>query len=265
MNIEAGFGGRVLAARAANGFHLSETRYEASTSMAAHAHGDPYFCFVRRGSFRETTQRRSVEHSAGSIVFHSAGDEHSDRFLQSGARCFNVSFPASLVTGHSTPFDGISNARRLTLTLSALYREFSSADASPLVLEGLIYQTLGEAFERMPKRLGRRAAWLERVREEIDDRLDENLALGGLAASVDVHPVHLARAFRARFGMKITAYILERRLRRVKALLTGTSSPLAEVASSAGFADQSHLCRVFKHHTGVTPGQFRRDDGVRSP
>ncbi|RZL04731.1 MAG: helix-turn-helix domain-containing protein, partial [Rubrivivax sp.] len=34
--------------------------------------------------------------------------------------------------------------------------------------------------------------------------------------------------------------------------------PLAAVALRLGFADQSHLQRVFKDHTGITPGRYRR-------
>jgi len=32
---------------------------------------------------------------------------------------------------------------------------------------------------------------------------------------------------------------------------------LADVALRAGFADQSHFTRLFRRHTGVTPGHYR--------
>ncbi|WP_366521660.1 AraC family transcriptional regulator [Solidesulfovibrio sp.] len=34
--------------------------------------------------------------------------------------------------------------------------------------------------------------------------------------------------------------------------------PAAQVALEAGFADQSHLIRVFTPLVGATPGQYRR-------
>jgi AraC-like DNA-binding protein len=37
---------------------------------------------------------------------------------------------------------------------------------------------------------------------------------------------------------------------------------LADVALAAGFADESHMTRVFKRVTGETPGECR--EGVRS-
>lgn len=36
-----------------------------------------------------------------------------------------------------------------------------------------------------------------------------------------------------------------------------TSAPLPDVAASCGFADQSHMNRVFRKRVGQTPGQFR--------
>jgi AraC-like DNA-binding protein len=33
---------------------------------------------------------------------------------------------------------------------------------------------------------------------------------------------------------------------------------LADIACELGFADQSHLQRVFKAHAGITPGRYRR-------
>jgi AraC-like DNA-binding protein len=44
---------------------------------------------------------------------------------------------------------------------------------------------------------------------------------------------------------------------RAKRLITA-SIPLAEVATTVGFTDQSHLTKHFKALLGVTPGQYAR-------
>jgi AraC family transcriptional regulator len=40
--------------------------------------------------------------------------------------------------------------------------------------------------------------------------------------------------------------------------LSTSALPLAEIALAAGFTDQSHLTRVFRRQTRMTPSEFRR-------
>jgi AraC family transcriptional regulator len=48
------------------------------------------------------------------------------------------------------------------------------------------------------------------------------------------------------------------RVKRAKDLLHGTNMPIAGVAAACGFADQSHLTRVFSKAFGISPGVWRR-------
>ena len=52
-------------------------------------------------------------------------------------------------------------------------------------------------------------------------------------------------------------YARRRRLDYARRQLADPDRPLAQIAADAGFADQSHLTRVFKRFTGLTPGQYR--------
>lgn len=90
------------------------------------------------------------------------------------------------------------------------------------------------------------------------------IQLSELALSVGVHPVHLTRAFREQHGVTIPAYVRQLRVDAARKLLKSSSLSLADIAGMVGFADQSHLTRVFKRLTGVPPGQYRRGGGVRS-
>jgi len=53
------------------------------------------------------------------------------------------------------------------------------------------------------------------------------------------------------------------RVREAADLLASTDAPLTHVALAAGFADPSHLCRVFKAETGLTPHAYRLLAGKR--
>ena len=43
--------------------------------------------------------------------------------------------------------------------------------------------------------------------------------------------------------------------------LACTDTPLAVIATNAGFADQSHFTRLFRHHLGITPARYRAQTG----
>ena len=67
----------------------------------------------------------------------------------------------------------------------------------------------------------------------------------------------LIRTFRAATGMTPHAYQLNLGVNRARDGLQAGSA-LADIACELGFADQSHLQRVFKAHAGITPGRYRR-------
>jgi AraC-like DNA-binding protein len=65
------------------------------------------------------------------------------------------------------------------------------------------------------------------------------------------------KAFKESFGRTPSKWLTEYRVARVKELLLQDLS-IAEVAISCGFADQSHMTRVFTSLTGEPPARFRR-------
>lgn len=65
----------------------------------------------------------------------------------------------------------------------------------------------------------------------------------------------IARHFRAAFGTSPTRFRTLRQLDRARTLMR-TGQPLADVAAAVGFADQSHLTRMFKRAYGLTPAAW---------
>jgi AraC-like DNA-binding protein len=53
-------------------------------------------------------------------------------------------------------------------------------------------------------------------------------------------------------------YVITRRLERAKSLLSSRTLPLADIALTVGFQDQSQFTAVFKHHVGITPSTYAR-------
>jgi AraC family transcriptional regulator len=80
-----------------------------------------------------------------------------------------------------------------------------------------------------------------------------------------VHPIHLARTFRARYGISVGEYGRRVRIEWAAAEIARGESSLAAVATEAGFADQSHFTRLFRRYVGTTPARFRAAQVRRVP
>lgn len=95
------------------------------------------------------------------------------------------------------------------------------------------------------------------LRDLLDARLVEGIALEEAASMIHVHPAHLVRAFSAVFGIAPHQYLVSRRIDLARRLLLDGQPP-REAAPAAGFYDQSHLTRHFKRIVGTTPGRYGR-------
>lgn len=81
-------------------------------------------------------------------------------------------------------------------------------------------------------------------------------SLAHLAHLAGMSRFQLIRTFRAATGMTPHAYQLNLGVNRARDSLQAGGA-LADIACELGFADQSHLQRVFKAHAAITPGRYR--------
>jgi AraC family transcriptional regulator len=128
-----------------------------------------------------------------------------------------------------------------------------------LAMEGLVLELLAECSrDRPPASSQMPPSWLEPVRQLLHERFTQDLTHDVIAATASVQPVHLARVFRHHCGRTVGDYLRKLRVDFAARQLMATDIPLADLASAAGFADQSHLNRTFKRQIGMTPAAFRR-------
>jgi AraC-like DNA-binding protein len=93
------------------------------------------------------------------------------------------------------------------------------------------------------------------LRDLLDAHVRDGITLDDAAKLVHAHPVHLVRAFSREYGMPPHRYLTGRRVDLARRYLLD-GRPAAEVATLAGFYDQSHLNRHFRKMLGVTPKSF---------
>jgi len=91
----------------------------------------------------------------------------------------------------------------------------------------------------------------------------ESFNLDSLARAVGVSPGSLVRAFLHDTSRNLRSFRCEVRVEVAKQLLVHEDHKLERVAEMTGFVDGSHLSRVFRLHTGRSPGQYRVE--IRSP
>ena len=97
-----------------------------------------------------------------------------------------------------------------------------------------------------------------RVTSRLLDDLKADPGLSELAALCGLSRSHFVRAYKQTPGMPPHRWLLNQRLSQVKRLLIATEMSLAEIALDCGFADQSHMTRVFSKTIGISPGAWRR-------
>lgn len=97
-----------------------------------------------------------------------------------------------------------------------------------------------------------------RIEDYVDAHLHRDILLAELADIAGWSVRHFSRMFRQATGKTPHDWIVGKRVERSKDLLGKQQPPLAEIALSCGFADQSHFTTSFRKVTGMTPLRWRR-------
>lgn len=243
--------GSPVRSAAGRGFSAEDVIYAPNAEMAPHAHERTYVSFVLRGRFLEEAGGARDVAASTTVVIMPAGARHRNRIGAHGAR--------SLVIGIDADFErrlgGISPKRRWLdhgAPLQLLARAYRAQRLGEIdAIEELLY-----AFADAVR--GARDGAREPV-ARVQAILRETLmtSVGEIARLVQRDPAYLCRAFRTQTGCTMGEYVRQLRTKKAAHLIASTDAPLADVAASCGFADQSHLTRVFKAQLGMAPAQFR--------
>jgi AraC family transcriptional regulator len=249
----------------AGGFVLTETSHSPERMLPRHFHESANIIFVVEGSFIERFDGRACECDSHSLLFKPAGEPHADRFGRQGMRCLVLEVPparAALLGPAGGALDRVRHVPggRPPQIAARIYREFLSPDAfSALAIEALTLELMVEASRRGHRSQGGRVPpWLAQARAVLHEQSSHGLRLSAVAQLVGVHPVHLAREFRRRFGCTPGDYLRRVRVDAAARQLAGSDASIAEIAGAAGFSHQAHFCRVFKRQTGMPPSAYRR-------
>lgn len=207
---------------------------------------------------------------AGTLVLMNPGDVHACNPIQNQPWAYRMLYVDAAWIAEIQDALGMPGAgfRRFAPILTRdeplqagfrrLHRELTDPHTDPLRKQGeavAFFTLLHERLVVQP-RIDSHATKLQRAAEFIADNYQRPLRLEEISQAVAVSPSSLIRGFKKQFGMTPHAYLTNRRVQFARAELR-RGRPIAEAALAAGFADQAHLQRAFKHLLAATPGHYR--------
>jgi AraC-like DNA-binding protein len=94
--------------------------------------------------------------------------------------------------------------------------------------------------------------------------LGQNLTVAFLAKRANLHKDYFSRLFFQFTGERPLAYIHIKRIERAQYLIATTNLSYIEIAEETGFDNVPHFSKVFKKVTSLTPGEYRKQNGLPS-
>ena len=102
-------------------------------------------------------------------------------------------------------------------------------------------------------------AQVRRAIEIVRSRLrDDSLSVQAVAREVGMNSTYLGHLFREQVGLRMSQYIAEQRVELASRLLRTTDWQIKRIAHESGHRCTDWFSQVFRHHTGISPTQFRR-------
>lgn len=242
----------------------AETRH----AFARHTHEQFGIGVIRRGAQRSRSGRGEVEAGAGDTITVNPGEVHDGLPIGDAGRSWRMLyFDPALVADAALDISGgrtgACEFSRPVIRNAGLADRFGSlfsaltVDGETIRREELALAVLADAIREHGHIERERAVphAIAIARNMIDDDPAAPVTLAALARECGMSRFQVLRAFARATGLTPHAYLVQRRIDAARRLIAG-GMPLAEAAAASGFADQSHMTRVFVRKYGVSPGAY---------
>ncbi|CDZ56948.1 AraC family transcriptional regulator [Neorhizobium galegae] len=232
--------------------------------FARHTHDQFGIGVIGSGAQKSASGRGPVEAGPDDVITVNPGEVHDGAPIGDEGRFWQMLYfdldvmagaVADIRQGRPGDFeftDPVLRQQRQAATMRQLFTAMTAEQAGAELrrqelLLTLLAEVMREAPEPKPVPRGIRAA-----RERIDDDPAKAVSLADLAHLAGLSQFQLLRAFDKATGLTPHAYLIQRRIQLARKLVAGGAG-LAEAALASGFADQSHMTRIFTRNFGLSP------------
>ena len=235
-------------------FYAAIETYAPDVVVPVHRHERAYASFILAGGYRELCGTADHTCAESTFTYHPAGERHSNRMA---TRATTEVYVTVLQDGWLArlPSHRIDwRNPKVALTARRLANEIAHPDDLSAEVVSCLLQDLLLQFTRERRQETGVPKWLRRVADKL--RAHPHGTVASLAEEAGVSPSHLSRCFQRQYGCTVGEFARHVRLDLAVARYAQGPVPIGELASLAGFADQSHFTRAFRAQYGTTPREF---------
>jgi len=245
-----------------------------------HWHDTYGFGVLEQGAHSSASGRGRVDAYAGDVITTNPGEVHDGRPLGGPTRRWRILYVDADVMASTTAHHGrhaeitrpVIDDVNLARALRRLFRRLESRGARGGAAAGddlACEESLAEACVLLMARHGAAPLPAEvpdgdvrRVRDRLADDPLHPPTLADMATMTGLSRYQVLRRFERAYGLPPHAWLVRQRAERARVLIRDGSG-LAAAAAATGFADQSHMTRVFARQYGFTPGAWQRAVGLQ--
>lgn len=247
----ADFLGATSNQHASGNFRISVVDYTHKVSEEWHFHDKVHISSIIKGGNLESRKTGDTQVKPGRLMTYNEGEIHRNRFTAHPSRNLNIEFESHFFSDDLC-FSYLRPDEEANLSFLNIYFELQLNDIHSTQS---IEQTVKSLF--WYDRYDHSGTWVSQLKELLNDRWNEFPSLESLSNELRIHPVTISKYFSRASGVTLSEYMRKLKVKRAVDFLLNSSIPLAEIAFSCGFSDQSHMNRLVKKYLGFTPATIR--------
>lgn len=98
---------------------------------------------------------------------------------------------------------------------------------------------------------------LKPVLDYVDQHLNERITVEECSKLINVSYYHFVKLFKKVMDTSFVSYITYQRIKKAERLLLTENYEIHEVAELVGMPNMGYFYKMFKHYSGISPGQFK--------